>query len=397
MTRGGIEEVVAVLRGRYAVATKAEKGQILTQVCELTGFHRKAVVRLLQRPSRAGHGEQRRGRPRRYGPGVTAVLVQIWEALDRPCGKRLQPSLGEWATHLERHGELELEETTRGLLGELSASTIDRLLAAYRLRPVRQPRSFGPSAGGVRDEVELRTFGEWQAARPGEVQADLVMHCGTSLKGFHLTTLTSVDVATEWIVRQAVWGKGQTRVGGAVERVKRKLPVSLIALHSDNGSEFVNYGLIDWCRRGGVRFTRGRPYKKNDQAWVEQRNHTAVRQLVGYDRYSSRPAYEQLERVYAIADEYANFFQPVSKLVRKERHGAKVRKIYDIAQTPYQRMLASGLLDEATRTALDARYRSLNPAQLKRDLDAALRKLWALRETNASVTPFLTQQDAAVG
>lgn len=395
MTRSSIEEYAAAIREAYLAASKEEKGRMLAEFCRATGYHPKSAVRLLRRKKRAAVTEKR-GRPRRYGAAMKAALVVAWETLGRPCGKRLQPFLAELVGHLERHGELSLDDEAREQLSEVSASTIDRLLANYRLRPIRQPRVPRDGQVSLQDEVMLRTFGEWRDARPGEVQVDLVMHCGTSLLGFHLTTLTTVDVATTWTVRRAVWGKGQDRVGSGIQGARERLPMPLVSIHSDNGSEFLNRGMVSWCRREQVGFTRGRPYRKNDQAWVEQRNDTAVRRLVGYDRYSSRAAHEQLQRVYAIADDYANYFQPVSKLVAKRRQGARVAKTYDEALTPYQRVMASGVFDDEQRTRLEARYHLLNPAQLRRDLNVALERLWRLREPVASVTPLLTQQLAAV-
>lgn len=287
MTRSSIEEYAGAIREAYPGASKEEKGRMLVEFCRATGYHPKSAVRLLRRKKRAAASEKR-GRPRRYGAAVKAALVVAWETLGRPCGKRLQPFLAELVGHLERHGELKLDDKTREQLSEVSASTIDRLLASYRLRPIRQPRVPSDGQVSLRDEVMLRTFGEWDDARPGEVQVDLVMHCGTSLAGFHLTTLTTVDVATTWTVRRAVWGKGQERVGGAIQGARERLPMALLSIHSDNGSEFLNRGMASWCARERVGFTRGRPYRKNDQAWVEQRNDAAVRRLVGYDRYSSQ-------------------------------------------------------------------------------------------------------------
>jgi len=228
--------------------------------------------------------------------------------------------------------------------------------------------------------VPVRTFGEWTGVAPGALQADLVVHCGETTAGFYLSTLLAVDVAP-------IWGMTQQRVGTAVHLVRQRLPVALRELHTDNGGEFLNTRLVPWCRRAGIRLTRGRPYRKNDQAWAEQRNWTAVRSLVGYDRYASLAALAQFRRLYPLVRDYLNFFQPVRKLVGKHRDGAKVTKRYDAAQTPYRRLLASGVLDADQQARLDDRYHRLNPAQLKRDLDAALDLLWTLAEPPPGPTP----------
>jgi len=197
-------------------------------------------------------------------------------------------------------------------------------------------------------------------------------------RGFYLCTLCALDIATAWIELEAVWGKGQTRVGGAVDHVRTRLPMPPVGLDSDNGSEFINRSLLDYCRRHGVTFTRSRPWKKNGSAHVEQKNGAVVRQLVGYDRFASRAAYGQLIRVYRLARLHVNFFQPVEKLVTKTRQGARSHRVYDRAQTPYQRLCAAGVLPADARRELEAIYQSFNPLQLRRDLERELDRLWAL-------------------
>ena len=208
------------------------------------------------------------------------------------------------------------------------------------------------------------------------MEVDLVAHCGDTTEGFYLNTLTAVDIATGWVACRAVWGKGQQRVGGAIHEVARTLPFPLLGLDSDNGSEFINHHLHTYCLNKQITFTRSRPYKKNDQAYVEQKNWTAVRRLIGYDRYSTRKALAQLAKVHRLSALYMNFFQPVMKLRHKSRNGARVRKTYYPAKTPYRRLLEFDLLSHDERDALERVYRNLNPVQLKRQLDAALEALW---------------------
>lgn len=212
----------------------------------------------------------------------------------------------------------------------------------------------------------------------GELQADLVLHCGESTEGFYLSTLCTTDVASGWSEHQPIWGHGQQRVGAGMHHIHRRLPFSLRALHTDNGSEFIHRGLIDWCSRHSIRFSRGRPYKKNDQAWVEQRNWQSVRRLIGYGRYSSKPAYELLTKLYPLLDLQMNFFRPVRKLVAKERRGAQVSKRYDEPRTPYQRLVASGVLSAEDQARIDKQLEALNPAELQRQIDQLLHKLWRM-------------------
>jgi hypothetical protein len=387
MTSGSTKEYGAAMRKRYLAASKKEKTKLLSEFCTVTGYHRKAAVRLLRRPPRV---RERRGRAPRYGLAVTQALRKLWEASDHLCSKRLAPFIPELVDSLERHDELPLEAEIKELVLKVSASTIDRLLRPYRRRGLRRPYTSNTSSSSIKSQIPLRTFSEWENVQPGSLQADLVLHCGESTEGFYLTTLMAVDVATGWHECVPIWGKGKDRVGGGVHQVQSRLPFALRELHTDNGSEFINDGLYPYCQRYAIRFTRGRPYKKNDQAYVEQKNWSVVRRLVGYHRYSTKSAYEQMERLYILVGRYTNFFQPIAKLVHKERIGAKVIKRYDVAKTPYQLLLETGILQEVKRRSLEEQYQSLNPVQLKSQIDAALEKLWKLAQREEPIKAQIT-------
>jgi transposase InsO family protein len=380
VTRLTLYEYAGSVRPRYGRARKKEKGRILDEFCQTTGMHRKAATRLLGRNRRLAAVPRKRGRPARYGPEVTEALVKVWEAGDRMCGKLLAAVLPALVAGLERHGELRLAASVREALESMSAATIDRQLRGWRRRLGRQPRRQSAPGGSLKAEIPVRTWSEWGQVEPGSVQADLVLHCGESLEGFFLATLTVVDVATGWTEVQPVWGIGMSRVGGAVEEASRRLPVALRELHTDNGGEFINHGLRDWCRRHGVRFTRGRAYKKNDQAYVEQRNWLAVRRSVGYDRYSSQAALAALGRLYSLSRLQLNFLHPVRKLAGKVRSGARVHKVYDTPRTPYQRLVDSGVLSEAAQARMEEQFLAINPAELQRRIELALRAVWACTE-----------------
>lgn len=379
MTQSGIREYVEAIRERYLWATKKEKGRILDEATRVTGYHRKALIRLVHRGHK-GLRRGRRGRPRKYGPGVVQGLRAVWEATDRICSKRLQPFLPELIPIVRRHGERSLTMGVELQLLRMSPSTIDRLLRPYRHRCLRRPFSTTKPGSLLKAAIPIRTFADWNEDRPGFIEVDLVAHCGESTKGFYLNTLCAVDVATGWVECQGVWGKGQQTVGSAVHHISRRLPFPLLGLDSDNGSEFINHHLLDYCRGNQITFTRSRPYKKNDSAHVEQKNWSVVRRLVGYDRYNNRKALEALNRIYLIVSRYTNFFQPVMKLKHKTRHGAKVHKVYDQAQTPYQRLLARGVLSEVKRRQLVATYAGLSPVLLLNQLNENLQYLWALAQ-----------------
>lgn len=388
VSKTSVAEYAVAVRPRYRAARKGDKSAILDEFCRVTSYHRKAAIRVLSRT--AGRPALvRRGRPRRYDRALIRPLMRIWETMDRPCGKRLAPFLPELLANLERHGEISLDPPVRTALEGLSAATIDRLLWPLRREGRRRPVTWSPSADALKARIPIRTFGEWADVTPGSLQADLVAHCGESTEGFYLTTLVAVDVATGWCELEPVWGRQQQRVCGRMERLRRRLPVPLRELHTDNDSAFLNAVLQPWCRQVGIRCTRGRPYKKNDQAWVEQKNWTAVRSLVGYDRYASKAAFAQLERLYPLVRDYLNFFQPIRKLIAKRRVGAKVTKRYDTAATAYQRLVAANVLDAEQRARLASRYQHLNPAALKREIDAVLDLLWPLRDRDPVRKPAI--------
>ena len=359
-------------------SSKKERGKILEAFVKVTGCHRKAAIRLLR------HGDEPRkgrpGRPRQYNLAVAEALKVVWEVSDRLCSKRLHPFLPELVSVLKRHGEITISAEMESELCRISPSTIDRLLAPYRKNEGHRSLSTTRSGSLLKSAIPIRTFSDWVEDKPGFLECDLVAHCGESTEGFYLNTLSAVDVATGWIECLGVWGKGQIRVGGAIHRIRQQLPFRLLGLDSDNGSEFINQHLYEYCLREGITFTRSRSYKKNDNCYVEQKNWSVVRRLIGYDRYSSKAALEKLNQIYYRLHLYMNFFQPVMKLKSKTRDGAKVHKVYDSAKTPYQRLLDSGVLLTEDMRELTATYLRLNPVSLLKQIDKNLEDLWSLAE-----------------
>lgn len=379
MTRNSIREYAGAIRERYRGAVKEDKGRILDEFTKATGLHRKAAIRLLNR-RHSGPGKKRRGRPRQYGPLVVEALRIVWEASDHLCSKRLHPFLPELIRVMRRCGESKMTLEIEDQLCRMSAATIDRLLGPWKQQGGRHSLSTTKPGSLLRSAIPIRTFADWQETCPGFVEVDLVAHCGESLDGFYLNTLMMVDVATGWSEFIGVWGKGQQRVGTAIHHVRGRLPFPLLGLDSDNGSEFINQDLIGWCQREGITFTRSRPYKKNDNCFVEQKNGSIVRRVIGRDRYSSKQALEALNRLYYLLRWYVNFLQPVMKLVSKTRHGARVYRVYDTAQTPYQRVLQSGVLSDDKKVELYTTYAHLNPVRLLQQINESVEYLWKLRD-----------------
>lgn len=311
------------------------------------------------------------------------ALLQIWRVANCIAAKRLVPCLPEFVDALERHGELQLDPETRTLLLSMSISTADRLLRPHRSRPSGRGRATTKPGSLLKKCIPVRTFADWNDTRPGFVEVDLVAHCGQSPTGQYLNSLNMTDVATGWTECLAVLNKSQRQVSKAVAAARQRFPFPLLGIDSDNGSEFINANLLRYCAQEGITFTRCREYHKNDQAHVEQKNWSVVRQFVGYDRYVGTAAQRKLEALYQVLRLYVNFFQPVQKLVSKERIGARVRKRYDTAKTPYQRVLESEHVSAHSKQHLREQYAGLNPAALLRQIEALQQDLWAAYERSS--------------
>ena len=379
MTRRSILEYAEAIRERYLMASKKVKMRILDEFVATTGLHRKAAIRLLNRRSKPS-GRKKSGRPRLYSLEAMAMLMVAWEAVDRLCSKRFHPFLPELIAILKRNGEVTLSEETETELCRMSPSTIDRILRRWRDGVPRHGLSTTKPGTLLKSAIPIRTFNDWNEKKPGFLEVDLVAHCGDNVEGFYLNTLSAVDVATGWYEPAAVWGKGCARVKGAVYDVRKRLPMPMLGLDSDNGSEFINQSLFEYCRSTGITFTRSRSYKKNDSCYVEQKNWSVVRRTIGYDRFNSKAAFQALDDVYTLLRLYINYFQPVLKLVAKTRHGAKVHKVYDTARTPYQRLLESGVLTEEKKHELASIYGALNPVKLLKQIHQELKHLWTLAQ-----------------
>jgi len=349
------------LRPRYRTATRARKKVILDEFCATTGYHRKSAIRAFGRAPREGNKE-RRGRPAIYRGGERlSALVLAWEASGFVCGKSLAADMEALLERMVNAGELLLDDALRHKLLSMSGATIDRLLKSQRDHRPGQRYIRDRVVSDLSHKVAMHTFAELRGQPVGHMEADRVLPCGMSTAGFYLTTLVAVDTATSWMACEAVWGQGKERVGGAVARRHRRVPFTLVGVHTDNGGAFLNDVLYGYCQRAGLQFSHSRPYHQNDQPRVEQRNGSVVRRLIGYGRYSSRPAHRQRQVVHDLICLQANFFKPTAKLIHTERQGAKIIKHYDPPQTPYQRLLASGQLSAAQAEALRARYAQLHP------------------------------------
>ena len=388
MTQEGMKEYAEAVRKRYEIATKEEKGKILDEFAKTTGLHRKSVIRLLNRPVRRGL-TKRRGRKRKYGASVAEALRSVWEASDHLCSKRLRPFIPEMVRIMRRWGDKSLTAEIEASLCQMSAATMDRRLRVWKLKSGRRSLSTTRAVLALRNSIPIRTFADWQEDKPGFLETDLVAHCGESVDGFYLNTLVAVDVASGWTECVGVYGRTQERVGTAIHKVRQRLPFAMEGLDSDNGSEFINMNIANWCHREHITFTRSRPYKKNDNCYVEQKNGSIVRRVIGRDRYSSKEALEVIDRIYFLLRWKINYLEPSMKLVSKTRDGARVHRVYDMAKTPYQRVLESGVLSEAKRAELQNTYNHLNPVLLHKQINDAVQSLWKLRDHQPGKIPAI--------
>jgi hypothetical protein len=370
--------------GNEGTSDGRERGRILAEFVRVTGYHRKHALRVLNQPP--GSPEPRRREPL-YDEAVHQALTGLWEVADRICGKRLRVLLPVLIEALERHGHLQLDPVVRSRLLDISAATIDRLLRPEREATGRVRRRRWGAGSAVRQSVPVRTFADWGKPPPGYFECDLVEHCGGMKEGGNFVhTLTLTDIHSGWTECAALAVREQSLVVEGIRAVSQRLPFALRGLETDNDSAFMNETLQGYCSQHRIEWTRSRAYLKNDQAWVEQKNGAVVRRLTGYGRLSGLAATAALQRLYASARLYVNFFQPSFKLASKQRDGAVVHKRYHPPLTPYQRLLACAQIGETAKRQLGAQFAALDPAALLKAIRAAQQQLsvFSNRETGAT-------------
>ena len=361
MTQHTKADIIRHFRKPYGRASKAEKGRILDVVIESTSYSRKHAIALLTGPA-VPRIRPKRSHRSRYAH-LCDILIRIWAASNYLCGKRLKPFLPVLVESLKHHKEIDLSEEDEALILTASAATIDRLLAPERKKNVIKGRSTTKPGTLLKHQIPIRTFAQWTEETPGFMEVDLVAHTDTT-RGDYINTLNMTDIATGWTVCTAFMGKGERDCVAGIDQVRAMLPFPILGIDSDNGSEFINAHLMRYCQHNSITFTRSRPYKKNDQAHIEQKNWDVVRKTIGYGRFDTRKQLDIIKRIENLLAFHQNYFQPSQKLVSKTRIGARVTKKYDIAQTPAQRLLARDDVSKETKTLLNNTFVELNPVAL---------------------------------
>jgi hypothetical protein len=377
MSANTTRELLWKMRERYGRRGRQARSRLLDELCELCGYERKHAIKLLGgKRSVAGEKGRRGGPRRRYGEAERAVWKEIWLAAEQPCGKRLKAVLPVWLPHYESDRS-PLAKALRERILAASAATLDRLLAPCRAALGSRGRCGTRPGTLLRKEIPVRTE-HWDVAGPGWIEADTVAHCGESMAGDFVWSLTMTDVHTQWTETRACWNKGQHGVQARIAEVEAALPFAILGFDSDNGSEFLNWHLVDYFlgRTAPVAFTRSRPYRKNDNARVEQKNWTHVRQLIGYERLAEPAQAELLNVLYAQEwSQFRNFFCPTMKHLRTEVEGSRKKRIYDMPKTPFERLKVSGQAADGEIERLEKLLATLNPFTLKRTIEKKLRRI----------------------
>ena len=362
-------EYLAAIRTRYHAAGRREKTIILDEFCSVCGYNRKYAIRLLSQKSspKKSRAPSKRGRKKRYDdPLVLEVLFELWQVTNLPCSKRLKVIIQLWLPHYNGI----VSQQIKRLLFQISPATIDRLMAQWRRKYDKRGLTTTKPGSILKKRIPIKT-NQWDETMPGFLEADTVAHCGDSVAGMFAYTLNCVDLASGWTEQRAIWGKGERGVIQAIQNIENTLPFPIRGFDCDNGSEFLNWHLHRYMteRKKPVEFTRARAYHKNDNAHIENKNWTHVRQLIGYQRFEHPEIVHALNELYTSEWRlYLNFFIPSVKLIEKERLGSKIIKKYDSPKTPVQRLLESKHVSESTKRTIRHQLKSLDPFTIQKSM-----------------------------
>lgn len=367
MVQESKKDYLAAILNRYKKAGVKFKKQILDEFCQICGYHRKHAIRLLNQIKKVAR--KKPGRPSQYGDKEREVLERIWLTANRPCSSRFKVVISVWLPFYEAQYS-RIDENIRKNLLKISARTLDRLMKPVRKKYGNRGKCGTRPGGLLKNQIPIKTD-HADVNKPGVMEADTVAHCGNSLDGSFVWSLTLTDIFSGWTENRAVWNKGYEGVKQAISNIEGTLPFSLTGFHSDNGGEFLNHHLIRFFqeRNMPVDYSRGRPYHKNDTAHVEQKNYTHVRLLLGYSRIEDEQKTPLINQLYEAWGLFNNYFSPTLKLIEKKKEGSTYIKKYDTPKTPYHRLMDSPDVDEAKKTFLTSVFCNINPFKLKRQID----------------------------
>ena len=369
------KELVLTVGKRYQEASKRQRGAILDEFTKITGYHRKHAIRVLSE-TRPAPEKKRSSRPRIYDEAVVDVLILLWEASDRLCGKRLKALIPSLLSAMERHGHLDVSACVKDRLLIMSAASIDRALKPTRTKIGACGKRRRGSGTAIRRQIPVRTFSDWNDPSPGFMEVDLVEHCGgVKQDGNFVHSLVMTDIASGWTECMSMQMRNQLLVVEGIAKAQSVLPFQIVGIDTDNGSEFINEVVFTYCHGMGYEQTRSRPYRKNDQAWVEQKNGSVVRKLVGYNKLTGSEACQTLQQLYDASRHFVNFFQPSFKLKSKHREGAHVQKKYYSPQTPCERLLARSDVADQSKALLRNQLSQLDPVRLLNQIRQSQQKL----------------------
>lgn len=385
MSRDEKRAYLMAIHSRYRRASRKVKAQILNEFCAVCGYNRKYAIRTLRKRPAKRHAKP--GPPSKYKQeSLLVALKAVWLATDQMCSKKLKVALYEWLPHYEKEKGL-LDDVTRGQLYKISPSTIDRLLKPVRIKYPSKGISGTKPGKLLKNQIPIKTD-NWDVTQPGFMEFDTVAHCGNSIEGNFVWSLTATDILSTWTENRATWNKGADGVVKQVKNIEKSLPFELLGADCDNGSEFLNYHLIRYLmkRDKPVQFTRSRPYKKNDNAHVEQKNWSHVRHLFGYDRFENPVLVDLMNELYANEwSLYQNHFCPTMKLIEKTKINSRYRKKYDKPKTPYLRLMTSEYISEEKKVELREKHKNLNPFELKRVIEKKLKQIFKHVEITSKV------------
>ena len=378
------KDIFARYLNEYLKGSKQRKGEILDHVCDVIGLHRKAAIRKFRRlQMRDPALPPKRGRKTYYTPDCVYALKTVWEAASEICGELLHSIIEEYVKILQRdkmwpHGN----EATKKLL-EMSEATVKRKAGGFM--KAKKPRGLSSTKPSHLKEIIPIFTGPWEDKSPGYGQIDTVVHCGSALAGNMVHSVNYTDVAVLWHSFAAQWNKGQEQTQKSLSRIKQKVPFKILGMHPDTGSEFINYFVKDWCDENRIELTRSRPYHKNDNAYVEQKNGHVIRRFLGYSRIDNKGAVSIMNKMYDKLELYLNHFVPSRKCIEKIRVGSRYKRKYDKAKTPFQRVLEHSEISENVKKQLEKEHKKLNPLILKKEVDKLITKVFEVQKAAATL------------